>query len=716
MSNLPVRQAVLFALCLFASPALAQQGLPYAMRAPLDIIPQPMRQAVGESQQNQANAETKLAPRVAAQQMTRAVRAVAALPGSETQIVQVGQLGALEDAPIGLEPGYGGALWRGARLAFVGDLMARLPKRHELSAMRELERGLHRSATAAPKGSARGVSWTVARLNRFLAIGDTQSALDLAELTGIAARDTMALKAQILALIGQGNDAAACEQATPERGAANRLATRGFFLQLIIYCHLRDGDEAKAALAIELNEKTLAEDPLFRELAFLMASKAPIRVISQTQLKAQKAAALNQPAENTTPPKPSESASAEPDAASAPEPLVLPAELTALQIALLRLAGQAIPMEDNIVPAYLLAAVANDRQQSAFVRAQAAIQNLAYEGAADGQLLTLSQRVDFSPHLPRSLPYRADDLDPALFIAMSVQQIDKTAFDARPNVMAYFLRQAMARNIWQQMALALSQPLKEISVARPIDAETQAVLLPALVLVGADEAANRLYWLNSAAMTPLSQRLFALSQSDFILPNLAQTQSVASLDLSTIEPAGQFIDWAAMAGEMNNAAAPIQDYLRTEISILRGLGFETPSPIAEDFLVAEPSARAQRWLTLAEDQWIGDLILSITSDMAALPALQWRDDDIVAVLMALRQAGLSQQALALGRELLSVNYAQLVAANSAALIINVPVESQIDEPGFSLPTQLQDETIDALNRDYEWSDNLPLIDFNRLEE
>ena len=56
-------------------------------------------------------------PRVAARQSKRAVRAVAAAPGSESSIVQVGQLGALQDAPIGLETGYGSELWRGARLA-----------------------------------------------------------------------------------------------------------------------------------------------------------------------------------------------------------------------------------------------------------------------------------------------------------------------------------------------------------------------------------------------------------------------------------------------------------------------------------------------------------------------------------------------------------------------------------------------------------------------
>jgi hypothetical protein len=91
-----------------------------AMRAPLNIVPPAMQEAIGQpvGQRTGRNAKSdKLAPRVAARQSKRAVRAVAAAPGSETGIVQVGQLGALQDAPIGLESGYGSNLWRGARLA-----------------------------------------------------------------------------------------------------------------------------------------------------------------------------------------------------------------------------------------------------------------------------------------------------------------------------------------------------------------------------------------------------------------------------------------------------------------------------------------------------------------------------------------------------------------------------------------------------------------------
>ena len=756
MSNLPVRQAVFLAFIFLAPPALAQQDLPYAMRAPLDIIPAPMRQAVGDEAGRARNAETKLAPRVAARQMTRAVRAVAALPGSETQIVQVGQLGALEDAPVGLEAGFGGALWQGARLNFVGDLMARLPKHYHLLALRQLERRLHRSATAAPVGSTQGTSWTVSRLNRFLAIGDTQSVLDLAALTGIDSRDALALKATILAHMGQGDDAAACAQTSPPRQADNRRATREFFLQLTIYCHLLNGDNAKAALAIELNEKTLAEDVLFRDLAFLLSTEAPIEVISQSQWKEQNAVAQTA----GEPPTEAASTSQAEEASSADEQpvIILPAELTALQVALLRLAGQALPVDDNIIPAYLLAAVVADERQPALVRAQAGVKNLVHGQKATTAMTQLSQQADFSEYFPASLPALPFETPLPIFIVASVQQIDRTPLDARPRLMAYYLRQALEKGVWRDMVLALSDQLNALTTVELIDAQTQVTLLPALAMIGAHDAADRLYWMNSASMAAPSQRLFNLSQADFVLPDLPEVDEsatasetvseTASEDVSSdalapfvasedeigsalqqqIEPAsldvgfpisaGPEIDWQEIANSLTASAKPVSDYLRFEVSVLQGLGFplvddSDDKAMAKAFALKEPSARAQRWLKLASDKWIGDLILTITADMAELPAGQWTRQDIIAVLMALRHAGLNQEAVALARELLALAYVDLIPSHSDALILAdlTSTETAID---FSLPQDLRDETIEILNRDFEWSDNLPLIDFGAL--
>ena len=98
MSNSPNNHVAIFAsrggraaslaislLIAFASPMAEAQSVADpasnpasnpAMRAPLDIIPTPMRAAVGTLAPIAADQDTKLAPRVQARQMNRAMRAV----------------------------------------------------------------------------------------------------------------------------------------------------------------------------------------------------------------------------------------------------------------------------------------------------------------------------------------------------------------------------------------------------------------------------------------------------------------------------------------------------------------------------------------------------------------------------------------------------------------------------------------------------------------
>ncbi|MDB2642178.1 hypothetical protein N9Y79_06585, partial [Alphaproteobacteria bacterium] len=309
-----------------------------AMRAPLNIVPPAMQEAIGQPTGRAIgrNAKSdKLAPRVAARQSKRAVRAVAAAPGSETGIVQVGQLGALQDAPIGLESGYGSNLWRGARLAFISGQMARLPRYLSLAALRDAELTLHRSTTAAPVGTVDGGSWYAARLNRFLALGDTASVVQLEALTGAVSADPYAARAIVLAHLGNGAGEAACAIAAPKRGTRGYADTLPFFMQLLVYCQLRAGEFEKAGLTLQLNEKSLGEDRFYRELAFLMAAQTQPIFGTADDVAAVKAA-------ETEP------------------PLVVPSVLTPMQLALLQLAGYGITEALDQLPPYFMQSLAED--------------------------------------------------------------------------------------------------------------------------------------------------------------------------------------------------------------------------------------------------------------------------------------------------------------------------------------------------------------------
>ncbi|MGB1550250.1 MAG: hypothetical protein ACPHDV_02285, partial [Parvibaculales bacterium] len=350
-----------------ALPAVAQN----AMRAPLNIVPPVMQQAIGQPKAKRTN--EKLAPRVAARQSKRAVRAVAAAPGSDSSIVQVGQLGALQDAPIGLETGYGSELWRGARLAFIADQMARLPRDIDLAALREAELKLHRSTTAAPVGTVDCSSWYAARLNRFLALGDTASVLQLEELTGAVSSDPYAARAIALAHLGRGAGEAACTIAAPKRGTRGYADTLGFFMQLLVYCQLRSGEFEKAGLTLQLNEKSLGEDRFYRDLAFLMSAQA-------------------QPIFGT--PEDVEAAKAE----ETELPLVVPSVLTPMQLALLQLAGYGLTIDLPQLPPYFMQALAEDYAQPAGTQLGAALAAMRHGTLTAERFSQLSQLADLSAY------------------------------------------------------------------------------------------------------------------------------------------------------------------------------------------------------------------------------------------------------------------------------------------------------------------------------
>ena len=215
-------------LAVLARPASAQQGED-ALRAPLNIIPFVMQDAIG-AKSPVSQAGEKLAPRIAARQSNapcgrlprrRALRAVWCKWA----------LWAHCDARVGLERGYGLDLWRGARLAFIADQMA-LPTPLALDGLRDIELTLHRGATAAPIGTVDGTSWYAARLNRFLALGDTASVLALEQLTGAARADAYAAQALAKAHLGRGEPAAACAVPRPNKRLVGYGDTLPFFMRL----------------------------------------------------------------------------------------------------------------------------------------------------------------------------------------------------------------------------------------------------------------------------------------------------------------------------------------------------------------------------------------------------------------------------------------------------------------------------------------------------
>ena len=112
-------------------------------------------------------------------------------------------------------------------------------------------------------------------------------------------------------------------------------------------------------------------------------------------------------------------------------------------------------------------------------------------------------------------------------------------------------------------------------------------------------------------------------------------------DSQTAEPP-LTVNWLDLQAETQQAAPVVQRYLALERTVLRGLSFEAPESVMSGLQAAQISPispMARRWLQLAEDKWVGDLVLAVTADMAERRVETWDKQEIYALLKALRVAG-----------------------------------------------------------------------------
>ena len=725
------------------SNAHKEKNVPRAMRAPLNIIPPPLQQTIAALSRNNAknakkNNATKarrgggqnlLAPRAAAKQMKRARRSVASVPGSATGVVQVGQLGALEDAPVGLETGYGQNVWRGARLAFVTDTMARLPKNHNLTALRDMELRLHRGIASAPLGTVRGTSWFASRLNRLVVLNDAQGALQLAGLTVAATHDAYTARAVIEAHLALGDTKAACAVATParRRGRAIKL----FFLERLIMCDLANGQYDKAALAVELNP-ILQDDKFFHDVAFALAARASVQFVTELPKKSSAKEARNSQLSDS----------------QAPAPIIIPAKLTIMHFAVLDLIPDKMPDDLRAIPTAMRGRLAEDYRVAAELQLTAAF--LAVKnGRIDGRKFEqISQRVDMdalkaaniiieqsensetaknergeATITPNYKPTYQTPLQQAVFLITQQHQIDASPPDNQPNLIADTLSQAFDGGFWAAAVRVLYPRLHNLRIDETKTTPDQRALLLAAYWAGNDMApqiiiddvnAQSFGPIGELAVFPEIPEINKLSVATLNLPNMGFVNMLASpqkifllmaddpisrrlhklvqmddITLSTPDRWVQAtndeaqigagilpvlannnlaIDWLDYEAQLGNDSA-IADYLRMEFAVLFGLGLPVPDNLATQIIdSAVIDAEEGRLEKLVENQWTGDLILALVANYGRQNALDFAPRETAHLLTILRSAGLTKEAYALARDILLPHYVRLILVRPTLFI------------------------------------------------
>ncbi len=127
-------------------------------------------------------------------------------------------------------------------------------------------------------------------------------------------------------------------------------------------------------------------------------------------------------------------------------------------------------------------------------------------------------------------------------------------------------------------------------------------------------------------------------------------------------------DWLAFDNDYATASEALKRYLLRELAVYQGLGFELPD--AYQVLAAEDASQAdgQRVQKLADNKWIGDLLLALVDMYGEETSASLTNSRIIALLAALRQAGLNDEAENLAVEVLLHAAGRLSLADPTALL------------------------------------------------
>jgi hypothetical protein len=242
------------------APALAQSG------GPVSLVPPPADQRVRE--------EDGRAPDIR-QRQGQPAGILRSVPGTGDSSVQIRGLGEVDTDAVGLSQSNAGGLsadmWRGTSRAVAERLLTAVPERLASGAAHDLARRLLLNA-AEPPASTRGeVSLVKLRVDKLIALGAAEDAGRL--LRAVSARSVpqnLIESAVHARLLTPDYDGACQAVATFDAGFVSEFGQKA-----LVFCQLLKQETSEAVLGLELlREQNLAQDTIFFELANAVVSGA----------------------------------------------------------------------------------------------------------------------------------------------------------------------------------------------------------------------------------------------------------------------------------------------------------------------------------------------------------------------------------------------------------------------------------------------------------
>eukprot|EP00439_Symbiodinium_sp_Y106_P087725 s1_g261.t1 len=200
-------------------------------------------------------------------------RALTARPGEAGTGIEIGSLGQVDEASVGLLNGNNGGLgpgiWAGSDRRVVEQLIVDVPGPTSSPILGELSRQLLLTSARPPQGSSGETSLLALRLQRLNAAGRADDVARLYARAGVSQPSPAAAVQFAYAALSTGDRDMACNLlgGLPVGGDPGTDPIAAFALKLSIFCQISGGLSAAANLTVDLAREQGLDAPLFFSLA-----------------------------------------------------------------------------------------------------------------------------------------------------------------------------------------------------------------------------------------------------------------------------------------------------------------------------------------------------------------------------------------------------------------------------------------------------------------
>ena len=470
------------------------------------------------------------------------VRVLSAVPGQRNTSIEIGTLTGVGAATSGLissqQGGFGPNMWQGASRTDIDTYLARLPVPGASPVMNDLARRLLLTGAQPPSGAGSGITLLATRIDRLIAAGHTQAAVELASSSG-QERPPLVAAGLARAALAQSNDQLACDalkDIPPGRDPAHD-AMAAFSVKLSTYCQIAAGNPEIASLTLDLAREEGMDDALF----YSLASEAALGIVLR-----------------------------------APEPN----GLTIMNFAFYKLAGRELPKDAaNIAEPALLPAFLGEETISAEAKVTAAERAASY-GLIDGRdLAAVYREPSFTPEQMAGL-LTSDIPEPSpLRRAMIFQAIGSAvAADDRMRLFRLAFATAESAGLYYPTIEALYPDLDRLVPSEALRPLAPAAARAFIALGERSKAQQWLALMGGGQMLGRDMReLEGLLRISGGSPNAFDRSKVS----------------AEIVSDLRSGVAQTRAFAASEAMLLEALGFELESSVWDALLDARGALTGQ---------------------------------------------------------------------------------------------------------------------------